>query len=127
MGIGVAVFEGDSLIKSSKFTTDFNGSSIMAEYYAIIAAIKIVNGLYQTPVWVKLFNDNKTVVNQVSGNWQVHSEDLIDLYECIKRMREDSIHKFMIMWIPRETEGQRVADALSKKANPYYKTKKIKT
>lgn len=88
-------------------------SNNVAEYFALIMAIKYARGLGATEL--EVISDSKLVVEQVHGRWRTRSDDLRPL---ISEARA-SLNKFFpaawsLTWCPREENYE--ADAICSQA-----------
>ena len=103
-GIGVAVFENDSLkdfiskrihhTKIEKIPTNNE-----AEYSAIIHALKYCKEHnINAPV---IYTDSKLVVNQLNGEWMIKKEHLVPLYLTALEIK-DEIEGVKILHVRRE-------------------------
>lgn len=80
---GFVIFENKRIVAQSFF---YNGKKTnnIAEYLAIIAALKKVANEYGAKSEIKLFSDSELVVNQLQGNYKVKDEKLKVLYKEAK-------------------------------------------
>lgn len=106
---GFVVFKGDKLIKkSAKYIG--KATNNIAEYSAIINALRAIPRGEKATV----YSDSKLVVNQLNGDFKVKKEHLKKLFAKAKLlMKEKNIHK--IEWVPRDTPGIVIVDALINK------------
>ena len=90
-----------------------NATHNVAEYYAVLAAIRyaIENGA--SHLLVK--SDSRVVVNQIKGGFRVTKPHLAELLEQVRRATEGALD-FQIEWIPRKEN--RAADALTWRVRP---------
>jgi ribonuclease HI len=123
MGLGIAWFKDDSeepFYSQAISKCDRKGSSNEAEYLAII------NALHQLRrpnlLWdeIHLYSDSQLVINQINGDWLCKGENLQELLDAVDKLL-DKIPPIKFHWCPRCLPRQKVADKLSKKANPYFK------
>ncbi|MGB9866680.1 MAG: Nif3-like dinuclear metal center hexameric protein [Bacillota bacterium] len=83
----------------------------VAEYLALIEALKAAKELGATRVTV--FSDSELVVNQIKGQYAVHSPELRSLLAEVSKLKADFEH-VDIVHVPREQN--QLADSLSKAA-----------
>ena len=125
MGIGFIVLDNDGNIIHQLSYACLAGinwheptSNNIAEYLALLAALKWLRKHGDTSGIVEFCGDSKLVIQQMNREWAIkeglYKEYAIKAKQILKEwFREDGIdHCFF--WIPREENH--IADALSKKA-----------
>ena len=80
----------------------------VAEYSALIAALKAVTKYGNVPV--DIYSDSELLVKQLHGLYQVKSTGLLPLFKEAKRLMEQ-LRKVTLTHIPREKNSE--ADALA--------------
>ena len=87
----------------------------VAEYTAVIAALKLVKGKYAKhfPLEIKLFADSKLLAEQLSGSYKIKHPNLKPLFDQIKVL-ELEIGDISYTHIPRGKNAE--ADRLANKA-----------
>jgi ribonuclease HI len=106
---GYVIFKGDKLIKKSAIYIG-KATNNVAEYTAMINALRAAPKDNE----VEIYSDSRLVVNQLNGNFKVKKEHLKPLYAKAKiLMKEKGIKN--INWVPRETPGIVIVDALINK------------
>ena len=121
---GIATFgfviiggSGSNMKRDCDVVEGEEASNNVAEYTALIAALRwlLDNGMVDVPVVVK--SDSQLLANQMNGFYEVRAPRLIEVH----RQATDIALQFeglKIVWIPREEN--RIADALSKDAYRRY-------
>ncbi|OGH15872.1 MAG: hypothetical protein A3C30_03530 [Candidatus Levybacteria bacterium RIFCSPHIGHO2_02_FULL_40_18] len=91
-----------------------NATNNVAEYSAVVAALKYLVSSIQYPVSsIKFILDSKLVTEQLSGNWKIKNENLRNLYFTIKELEQKIGAKFIYSAVPREQnqEADRLVNA----------------
>jgi ribonuclease HI len=126
MGVGIAFFEDNSPtpFREEPITILGLGSSNVAEYHAIINALRIIITSYNDRQEQIIINsDSQVVIYQITGQWRCN-EKLIELNKEVMRLyNQIDIPRVLFNWCPRINDRQKVVDRLSKQANPYYQEK----
>lgn len=104
MGFGVAFQIGDDFldINHAGFGGT-NGTSNIAEYMALIQALKMCCEVNENkPSYFRLYGDSQLVINQINGDWAVKSEHLVP-YHKEARLLADTLGDNLrsIGWIRR--------------------------
>ena len=114
-GIGVAAVEIDGdkrtcILEESDYLQ--NKSNNYAEYTALIRAVDYAIQVNYDDVTIH--SDSKLIIEQLTGNWNVKSPDLLELYKTahskIKKLKALGV-KVTLKWIPREQNKH--ADSLA--------------
>jgi len=75
----------------------------MAEYIALIEALKYLNGLNGSgKKSVSIYSDSELVVNQINGTYQVRNQRLKKLYDEVMKLIDQSGHNINLKIIPRD-------------------------
>ncbi len=84
----------------------------VAEYAAVIGALKHLLSMNYNLSSIKFFLDSKLVVEQLSGRWKIKNENLRSLYYSIKTLELSLGKKTTYTHIPREknTEADRMVN-----------------
>lgn len=85
----------------------------VAEYTALIEALKVLSAQMPRPLRVEVLGDSQLVIRQTSGEWQVKSASIRELYYQAEELA-DLFEEVSFRWIPRESNER--ADRLSRKA-----------
>jgi ribonuclease HI len=128
MGVGIAFFENDCYIpfREEAITITGLGTSNMAEYHAIINALRIILKDYDLPSnhTIRIYTDSQLICNQIIGDWTCINKQLRELNkEVLRLVKEINYPLPLFNWVPREDERQRIVDRLSKQSNPYFQEK----
>jgi ribonuclease HI len=127
MGVGVALFEDDSLLpfREEAITISGLGSSNEAEYHGIIHALLIILKEYNDKqIQIIINTDSQLICNQITGEWLCNNRDLrILLNEVLRLYDKIDIPRVLFNWVPRTNERQKIVDRLSKQANLYFQEK----
>jgi ribonuclease HI len=108
---GFVVYHEGVLIHEESGAYNEPGTSNIAEYAGIIAALAYLAGAGLTGERVEIKSDSQLVINQLSGYWAVRSNNLKPLYWQVKEL-ERLFLKVSYRWIPRQQNEY--ADMLSK-------------
>ena len=125
-GVGGYVIKSPTFSYSSTGTIDLGKSETMtnnvAEYAAVLAALKSLMGLHETlwmgphfpaqPAEINIHCDSKLVVEQCNDNWQVNNDRLRKLRDDIWAACDHFEGEVTFTWIPREDNEE--ADAVSR-------------
>jgi len=112
MGIGVAIYEGTSMVKAiSEYIGE--GTNNIAEYSALIRGLEEVKRLKRSEDRVEIFIDSLLIFKQINGEWEVKKQELKPLCERGKELIKE-IGDIIIIWIGREENG--IADRMAKEA-----------
>lgn len=84
----------------------------VAEYTALIRALKEIRKLELEKEKVLVRSDSKLLVNQMNGNWKVKAPLVLPLYHKVKVLAAGI--DLTIQWIPREENEE--ADGLARNA-----------
>ena len=127
MGLGMACFLDDSL--KPFYTKGINkhqklGTNNEAEYLAVINALIELNRVRYDADEIFIYTDSQLVVNQINGVYLIKEDRLQQLCTEVHRLLKDNPIKITFIWCPRQNPRQKIADKLSKKANPYFIHKK---
>jgi len=109
MGAGVYIECPDGTIITKTISLG-NGTNNMAEFLAVIAAIKMLNKIGGVDD-VQFFSDSNLMVSAIVKGWKMRQPKLIILADII-RAEMKAFRKYSFKWIPRE-ENER-ADNLSR-------------
>ena len=90
-----------------------NGTNNVAEYLAVIEALRYLAGCGLTRERVKIHSDSQLLINQITGYREIYSPHLELLYNEIKEL-ERRFTRVGYQWLPREQNEH--ADLLSKLA-----------
>ena len=84
----------------------------VAEYSAVIGALKHLLSMNYNLSSIKFFLDSKLVVEQLSGRWKIKNENLRSLHHTIKTLELSLSKKITYAHIPREknTEADRMVN-----------------
>ena len=128
MGIGVVSVVKDKVHKQIKISGGL-GTNNVAEWLGGVYALTLAREYYETyyDVEVRIYTDSQLIANQFNGVWKIKEKEFLELYrECKSIAKEMPVpERVRFNWIPREQN--KIADKLSKEANPYYRNKlKIK-
>jgi ribonuclease HI len=74
----------------------------VAEYSAILEALKYVETINHKPSTINFFMDSKLCAEQLSGNWKIKNENLRGFYYEIKKMEAKLGVKVTYSHVPRE-------------------------
>jgi len=105
-----------------------DGTNNQAEWQALIGGLFLV-GKYSTffpDVKFTMISDSELIINQAKGIYRVRNEELQKLhrqFQSIMRVLKRQGVVISFKWVRRQEN--KVADYLSKRINPYYKTKKL--
>lgn len=125
MGIGIAFFEDDAMLpfREESITIPELGTSNEAEYHAVIHALKIILEVYDflSIKKINIYTDSELIFSQIVGQYSCRKDNLQKLHDTVFVLLKE-IKKPLIYfnWVPREDERQKIADKLSREANPYY-------
>jgi len=108
MGIGVAVLDNGKIAKKVSEGIG-HGTNNIAEYSAALRGLKEAKKLEAKTVLVQ--GDSQLIIKQLSGEWKIKNEKLIELHSEIKKL-EKSFESVRYEWIAREKNS--LADELSK-------------
>lgn len=123
MGMGVAFFYNDS---EQPFHTiakggDHLGSNNEAEYLAVKLAIAKLLTFKRNITGAVIHSDSELVINQLKGLYRINNSLLGEINSQIFNMLDYIKGKSIeFVWVPRTHPRQKIADKLSKKANPYF-------
>lgn len=126
MGIGYVIYvDGDGPIEYFETLPDL-GTNNIAEYVAVSRAIEKAQQLAKKlgTCQIIIHSDSQLVINQINDEWTVRQQALKGYYKLIKEQLYNSPHEYEFIWVPRETAEQKLADALSKKGNPFFINKR---
>jgi ribonuclease HI len=118
---GFVVYVGGTALFEVFGTLGEGASNNMAEYAAVIHALKTLFSTKLSFTSVEIRSDSELVVNQLRGEYGVYAERILPLYQEALRLLhqlEERGVKVEIRWVPRE-ENRR-ADALTRKAYEEY-------
>lgn len=124
MGLGIACFKNDenkpfhirSVNKHNRL-----GINNQAEYLAIINALNFLRRILNGWEKIEILSDSQIIINQLNGEFSIHNETLYELYREIHNILKSFQHASITFhWVPRENSRQKIADKLSKAANPYF-------
>jgi len=107
MHIGVAIYEGEKLIKTVSESVGI-GTNNNAEYLAVIRALDEAKKLGASEI--ELRSDSQLLVRQLNGQYKVKSANILPLFEKVKEKRK-FFQTIKFVWTPREENE--LADALS--------------
>lgn len=129
MGVGIAFFEDDSLIpfREEAITIHGLGTSNIAEYHAIINALRIIlRDFNDRQECITINSDSQVAIFQITGEWTCTHIKLLELKDEVLRLYDMiDIPRVLFNWIPRTNKRQKIVDKLSKSANPYYYEKDL--
>lgn len=109
MGAGIFIECPDKTVITKSLTLG-HGTNNIAEFLAVIAAIKMLNRIGGVND-VRFFADSNLVVSTMMKGWKLRQPKLIILADMI-RTELKAFRRYSFKWIPRE-ENER-ADALSR-------------
>lgn len=133
MGMGFVMFfdeQDKPYLKVSKSTHDLIGTNNEAEYRAVIYALEEVvskmNRFKAICGAISLFSDSELIIRQITGVYAVRKASHDEYLNVVLSLVQE-IEKYLpitFSWVSREHPRQRIADAMSRKGNEYYKDKK---
>ncbi|MDE1869720.1 MAG: ribonuclease HI family protein [Candidatus Micrarchaeota archaeon] len=107
---GFVIFDESKKLVAKSFFYNGNKTNNIAEYLAIIAALKKVLSEYGEQSEVKLFSDSELVINQLQGNYKVRDPKLKALHkeahQIISKLKSCSFAN-----VPRENKFISMVDA----------------
>jgi len=107
---GKVVCKGKGVVGAGMWGDDVTNN--VAEYRALIEALKCASKLSPKPAKVVVRGDSQLVIRQLRGEYKVRSERLKKLYEEAKKLV--NILGATLEWVPRRANAE--ADALSREA-----------
>lgn len=110
---GYVVYHDGAWIHEESGVYSETGTSNIAEYAAVIAALAYLSGAGLTREHVVIQTDSRLIANQMAGRWMVKSPHLRILYRQAKDL-ERNFKKVTYGWISRRENGY--ADMLSRAA-----------
>ena len=79
-----------------------NTTNNVAEYSAVIAALKYVLSIKYKVLSIKFFLDSQLVAEQLSSRWKIKNENLRNLYFTTRELEKKIGAKFTYSSVPRE-------------------------
>ena len=79
-----------------------NATNNVAEYSAVIAALKYVLSIKYKVLSIKFFLDSQLVAEQLSSRWKIKNENLRNLYFTTRELEKKIGAKFTYSSVPRE-------------------------
>jgi len=112
--IGVVMYD-EAQKDILRFRKDIgNATNNVAEYTAVLTALKIVKDKRESKVWevdsIKLYSDSKLLVEQLSGNYKVKNEALKELCMQVHMLEREMGISVVYTHVGRDKNT--VADAL---------------
>jgi len=120
-GIGIVIRQRDKETNRPIEISEFIGEATnnQAEYKAVIAALKWVQGNIQDKnITIDFYLDSQLVVEQLNGNYKLKNEGLKPLFSEIQNLISEKNIRASFFYIPREKN--READRLVNKAIDEY-------
>jgi ribonuclease HI len=106
--VGVVMINEDGEIVCEHSHSIGKGTNNEAEYSAVILAI--YQAIEEESDEIQIFCDSKLVVNQISGEWNIHENHIKEYHEEVMRLAKHI--DIEVEWIPRAEN--KVADRLSR-------------
>jgi len=114
-GCGFVIYMNNNIIAEDYCVVSENNTNNYAEYMALILGLIKANELGITNLLIK--GDSKLVINQVTGKFNVKSDNLINLYMEVKKLLMN-FNYVAFEHIKRNLN--KVADSLANKAMDLY-------
>jgi len=115
VGLGVVVRPPGGEVEEFFETLPDPATNNIGEYHAVTRGIEIATGKYPN-LRVLVYSDSKLVVETVRGHWRCRAEHLKPLVDRIQALCAAHEASVSVLWLPRDTTGQQMADALANKA-----------
>lgn len=109
-GVGMALIRNGEVMEKWGACTDAS-TNIEAEYSSIVEGLR--GAISREVDYVRVLNDNKTVVNQINGRWRTKATNL----QPFRKRVVDLLDQFVwwsVQWVPREEN-----DIVDSVANEY--------
>lgn len=107
---GFVIFDSAKKLVAKSFFYNGNKTNNIAEYLAIIAALRKVLSEYGSQSEVKLFSDSELVVNQLQGNYKVRDPKLRLLHKEAHQIIS-KLSSCVFANVPRENKFISMVDA----------------
>lgn len=86
-GAGAVIYKnGEEIWANSYFVSD-SATNNVAEYFGLIRGLK--RAIKMNIHSLKIKGDSQLIIKQMTGQYQVKSESMIELYEIAKKMEEE--------------------------------------
>jgi ribonuclease HI len=111
-GSGFVILLNGEIIASRGFYIGVQTNNV-AEYCALIYALKRIGDYVESPEDITIYSDSKLVVNQVIGTWKINHVNMAKLCQRVKVLWK-LYPKTKLVWIPRI---KNLADKFAKQAS----------
>ena len=86
-GAGAVIYKNGEEIWSNSYFVSDSATNNVAEYFGLIRGLKRAIKMNIRSLIVK--GDSQLIIKQMTGQYQVKSESMIELYEISKKMEEE--------------------------------------
>jgi ribonuclease H / adenosylcobalamin/alpha-ribazole phosphatase len=85
-GAGAVIYKNGQEIWSNSYFVSDNSTNNVAEYFGLIKGLKRAIKMNITRLIVK--GDSQLIIKQMLGEYQVKSQNMVEMYEIAKKMEE---------------------------------------